>query len=66
MRVILHLFSDGTVGLQRPEGRKIPNPRVTVMFCCNSDGTDKHQIFCIGTARNLQAFKKAARDYELA
>lgn len=62
-----NLAPDRTVALQRPQGRKKAKDRITVMVCCNSDGSDKHQLFFIGTAQKPRAFKKKTADqYGLA
>ncbi|KAG0417960.1 hypothetical protein HPB47_005236 [Ixodes persulcatus] len=39
-------------------GRKVSEERVTVLFCANTDGSDKWRLFIIGKSKRPCCFKK--------
>lgn len=39
------------------EGRKKDNERITIIICCNGDGSDKVFLWVIGKYVNLKCFK---------
>jgi hypothetical protein len=49
--------ADNSLATKQLEGRKQSKERITVVVCCNGDGTDKLPLWIIGKYKNPRCFK---------
>ena len=42
---------------ERCAGGKLSKERITVLFCCNMDGSDKYPLLCVGKSEKPRCFK---------
>ncbi|MBA0673443.1 hypothetical protein Goklo_024749, partial [Gossypium klotzschianum] len=52
-----HLQADHSLATKQLEGRKKDKERLTVVVCCNRDGSDKVPLWVIGKFANPRCFK---------
>jgi hypothetical protein len=58
------LIPDRSLTTRAPPGRKKENSRISALFCCNSDASERLPIWFIGTAKKPRAFAAAGVNIE--
>lgn len=54
--------ADNSLATKQLEGRKQNKERITIVICCNGDGSDKLPLWIIGKFLNPRCFKNINRD----
>ena len=63
--LFLKMAPDKTIYTERLPGRKKTKDRISLLFCCNADGSHKFEVMIIGKSRQPRAFKKKATELGL-